>query len=64
MQFPSYDMCCSMLLLFPGQCSYHKRSENSSGGRLQEVKNNAKSLNSQPQLVVAGADRRDSSWKT
>ena len=45
-------------------CSYHKRSENSSGGRLQEVKNNAKSLNSRPQLVVAGAYRRDSNCKT
>ena len=32
--------------------------------RLQEFKNNAKSLNRQPQLVVAGACRRDSSWKT
>ena len=32
--------------------------------RLQEFKNNAKSLNRQLQLVVAGACRRDSSWKT
>ena len=31
--------------------------------RLQEFKSNAKSLNRQPQLVVAGACRRDSSWK-
>ena len=31
---------------------------------LQEFKNNAKSLNRQLQLVVAGACRRDSSWKT
>ena len=28
------------------------------------IKNNAKSLNSQPQLVVAGAYRRDSNCKT
>ena len=32
--------------------------------RLQEFQNNAKSLNRQLQLVVAGACRRDSSWKT
>ena len=37
---------------------------NSPGGRLQEVKNNAKSLNSQPQLMVAGAYGRDSNCKT
>ena len=60
MQFPSYDMCSSMLQLFLSQ----EIRLNSSGGRLQEVKNNAESLNSQPQLVVAGAYRRDSSWKT
>ena len=59
MQFPSYDMCS-----FTCCCSYHKRSENSSRGRLQEFKNNAKSLNRQPQLVVAGAYRRDSNCKT
>ena len=34
MQFPSYDMCSSMLLLFLPQ-----EIRNSSGGRLQEVKN-------------------------
>ena len=44
MQFPSYDMCSSMLLLFLPQ----EIRLNSSGGRLQEVKNNAKSLNSRP----------------
>ena len=33
-QFPSYDMCSSMLLLFLPQ-----EIRNSSGGRLQEVKN-------------------------
>ena len=43
MQFPSYDMCSSMLFLFLPQ-----EIRNSSGGRLQEVKNNARSLNSQP----------------
>ena len=59
-QFPSYDMCSSMLLLLflPQEIS------NSPGGRLQEVKNNAKSLNSQPQLVVAGSYRRDTNCKT
>ena len=60
MQFPSYDMCSSMLLLFLPQ----EIRLNSSGGRLQEVKNNTKSLNSQPQLVVAGAYSRDSNCKT
>ena len=59
MQFPSYDMCSSMLLLFLPQ-----ESRNSSSGRLQQVKNNAKSLNSQPLLVVTGAYRRDSNCKT
>ena len=34
MQFPSYDMCSSMLLLFLPQ-----DIRNSSGGRLHEVKN-------------------------
>ena len=60
MQFPSYEMCSSMLLLFLPQ----EIRLNSSGGHLQEVKNNAKSLNSQPQLVVTGAYRRDSNCKT
>ena len=60
MQFPSHDMCSSMLLLFLPQ----EIRLNSSGGRLQEVKNNTKSLNSQPQLVVAGAYSRDSNRKT
>ena len=32
-QFPSYDMCSSMLLFLPQEI------RNSSGGRLQEVKN-------------------------
>ena len=36
-QFPSYDMCSSMLLLFLPQ-----EIRNSSGGRLQEVKNSPK----------------------
>ena len=40
MQFPSYDMCSSMLLLFLSQ----EIRLNSSGGHLQEVKNNAKSF--------------------
>ena len=60
MQFPSYDMCSSMLLLFLPQ----EIRLNSSGGRLQEVKNNTKSLNSQPKLVVAEAYSRDSNCKT
>ena len=59
MQFPSYDMCNSTLLLFLPQ-----EIRNSSGGRLHEVKSNAKSLNSQPQLVVSCAYRRDSNCKT
>ena len=58
MQFASYDMCSSMLLLFLP----HENRLNSSGGRLQEVKN--KIINSLPQLVVAGAYSRDSNCKT
>ena len=53
-------MCSSMLLLnvfvYSKYDSAHrdnKRSENSSTGRLQEVKNKRKSLNRQPQIVVA-----------
>ena len=60
MQFPSYDIGSRQRC----GCSYHKRSENLSRGRLHEFKNNAKSLNRQPQLVVAGAYRRDSNYKT
>ena len=65
MQFPSSEMCSSMLLLnvfvYSKYDSAHrdnKRSENSSSGRLQEVKSNRKSLNRQPQIVVAVAYRR------
>ena len=36
----------------------NKRSENSSSGRLQEVKNKRKSLNRQPQILVAVAYKR------
>ena len=59
MQFPSYDMCSSMLLLFLPQ-EIRKLVRWS----LTRGKNNAKSLNNQPQLVVAGAYRRDSNCKT
>ena len=58
-------MCSSMLLLnvfvYSKYDSAHrdnKRSENSSTGRLQEVKNKRKSLNRQPQIVVAVAYKR------
>ena len=64
MQFPSYDMCSSMLLLkffvYPKQDSAHrdhKRSEHSSSGRLQDVKNNGKSLNRQWSRSLTGGDR-------
>ena len=60
MQFRSYDMCSSMLLLkFFVNCEKHsthseyQRSDKSSS--LQEVKNNEKSLNRQPQIVVTVA---------
>ena len=56
MQLPSYDIRYVQLHVV--------RSENSSGARLQEVENNAKSLNSRPQLVVAGAYRRDFNCQT
>ena len=45
-QIPSCDM------------GSHARSENSSSGHLQEVKNNRKLLDHQPQIVVAVAYRR------
>ena len=45
-QIPSCDM------------GSHVRSENSSSGHLQEVKNNRKLLDHQPQIVVAVAYRR------
>ena len=59
MQFKSYDICSSMLLLFLPQ-EIRKLVRWS----LTRGKNNAKSLNNQPQLVVAGAYRRDSNCKT
>ena len=59
MQFKSYDICSSMLLLFLPQ-EIRKLVRWS----LTRGKNNAKSLNNQPQLVVAGANRRDSNCKT
>ena len=50
MQFPSYDMCLSMLLLFLPQ----------------EIRKLVRwsLIRGQPQLVVAGAYRRDSNCKT
>ena len=58
-------MCSSMLLLnvfvYSKYDSAHrdnKRSENSSTGRLQEVKNKRKSLNRQPQIVIAVTYKR------
>ena len=76
MQFLSYNMCSSRLILkffaYSKQHSTHsehKRSDKSSSGRLQEIKNNGKSLNCKPQIaVVAVAYRRQSftrgpNWK-
>ena len=64
MQFPSYDMCSSISLLkfflYSKEDSAHrdnKKAEKSLSGRLQEVKNNRKSLNRQSQIVVAVAYR-------
>ena len=58
-------MCSSMLIpkfvVYSKQQSTHsahKRSDKSSSGHLQEVKNNGKSLNCKPQIVVAVAYRR------
>ena len=52
MQFPSYDIRYVQLhVVVPTTRDQKTRQV----GRLQEVKNNAKSLNSRPQLVVAGA---------
>ena len=51
MQFPSYDIRYVQLhVVVPTTRDQKTRQV----GRLQEVKNNAKSLNSRPQLVVAG----------
>ena len=59
MQFLSYNMCSSRLILkffaYSKQHSTHsehKRSDKSSSGRLQEIKNNGKSLNCKPQIIV------------
>ena len=49
MQFPSYDMCSSMLLFLPQEIRKLVRWSLTRG---------------QPQLVVAGAYRRDSNCKT
>ena len=62
MQFPSYDMCSSILLLkfffYILSRIAHKEVCSGKCGRLQEVKNNRKSLNRQSQIVVAVAYRR------
>ena len=46
------------ILKYHSTHSEHKRSDKSSSGRLQEVKNNGKSINRKPQIVVAVAYRK------